>query len=119
MKSQAILLSVLLLTPVSVNAQVQSQSEYTVCTSYRESYVPGYYDSYGNYVQGSINTQQYNVPCGRSSNRTAQNRRVCDPNASVTGGIFGALIAKSISKPDAYGWSVPLGAVVGSSFGCN
>lgn len=113
------MLSATLLIPVSANAQVQSESVYTVCTSYRESYVPGHYDSYGNYVQGSINTQQFNVSCNRSSSRVTQNKRVCDPNASVTGGIFGALIAKSISKPDAYGWSVPLGAVIGSSFGCN
>jgi hypothetical protein len=119
MKFSSLFLTTLLLFPISAKAQVADQSVYTVCTSYRESYVPGHHDSYGNYIQGSVTTQQYNVPCNQSASNRQPRQRYCDPNASVSGGIFGALIAKSISKPDSYGWSVPLGAVVGSSFACN
>ena len=42
------------------------------------------------------------------------------PNCSgstTLGGLIGGGIAASLSKSDAYGWSIPLGAVLGASIG--
>ena len=43
----------------------QQVNQYGVCTQYQEVYVPGGYDQYGNYYQGGVQTQSYNVPCSQ------------------------------------------------------
>ena len=50
--------------PVAVKAQ--QTNIYQVCRTYQENYSPGYYDQYGNYVQGGVNTQAYNTKIGRA-----------------------------------------------------
>jgi hypothetical protein len=62
---------------------------YDVCTQYREVYSPGYYDRYGNYVQGGVSTQGYQVPCGSGgayyNASQAVRRPSCDPTRTVLG----------------------------------
>jgi len=52
------------LTFLSVPVQAQQTNIYQVCRTYQENYAPGYYDQYGNYVQGNVDTQAYNTQCG-------------------------------------------------------
>ena len=37
----------------------------------------------------------------------------CNASSATTGGLIGGGLAAAISKKDAYGWSIPLGAVLG------
>ena len=37
----------------------------------------------------------------------------CNSSSATTGGILGGGLAAALSKKDAYGWSIPLGAVLG------
>ena len=39
--------------------------------------------------------------------------RSCRPSSATTGGLIGGGLAAALSKKDAYGWSIPLGAVLG------
>lgn len=116
----------------SVPVQAQQTNIYSVCTNYQENYAPGYYDRYGNYVQGNVNTQAYNVQCGAGTyyrpNRgnvyrspvvvpVAQpryGRGYCSPARTTLGGLVGGGIAASVSKKSSWSWSIPLGAVLGT-----
>ena len=104
---------------------------YSVCTNYQENYTPGYYDQYGNYVQGNVNTQRYNVQCGTGTYyrpnggtvyqspvaapvaQPSYGRGYCSPARTTLGGLIGGGIAASVSKKNAYSWAIPLGAVLG------
>jgi hypothetical protein len=126
----------LLVCSVSIPVQAQQTNIYSVCTNYQENYAPGYYDRYGNYVQGNVNTQSYNVQCGTGtyyrpnggnvyqspvSAPIAQPRGYCSPARTTLGGLVGGGIAASVSKKSAWSWSIPLGAVLGTgvaSAGC-
>ena len=118
MKQLILLLS---LTMISVPAQSQQVTEFDECARSREVYVPGYYDRYGNYQQGYVNVERYNVSCGqRPTYRGSSSRSYCDPTRTILGGILGGGIAASMSRGDGYKWSVPVGAFIGgASFGCN
>ena len=102
----------------------QQVNTYDVCTQYREVYSPGYYDRYGNYVQGGVSTQGYQVPCGSGGTYynapQAVRRPSCDSTRTVLGAILGGGIAASMSRGDGYAWSVPVGAFIGGAgLGCN
>lgn len=84
---------------VPVQSFAQQTNYYQVCNSYQESYVPGYYDQYGNYQRGYVNTQKYRVSCGNNPGPTSYqqpyyNRRICNPAA---GAALGAGLASAIS----------------------
>ena len=100
---------------------------------YREQYIPGNSMSPG-YVK-SYN-EKVSIPCNSHNNvfnhypykTESQNSNVIyNQSPKCTGStVFGALIgggiAASISESDAYGWSIPLGAVLGAGIGnagCN
>jgi hypothetical protein len=78
-------------------------NQFGVCTQYQEVYVPGGYDQYGNYYQGGVQTQSYNVPCNQVSggnwNPTYQRQRVCNPAA---GAAMGAGLAEALSGGNGY-----------------
>ena len=119
MKLQAVLLSTLLLTPVSAFAQERVYTE-SYCYENREEYIPGYYDGYGNYVRGYVTSSRNRVPCGVVSRQYVPSPsynepiyRKCNAARTTLGGLLGGGIAAAISKTDAYGWSIPLGAVLG------
>ena len=54
------LLLLIPLTFLSVPVQAQQVTVYQSCVG--EVYFPGYYDQYGNFVQGGVSTTR--VPCG-------------------------------------------------------
>ena len=128
MNLKVVLLASLIAAPIPAFAQ--QTNIYSVCTNYQENYTPGYYDQYGNYVQGNVNTQRYNVQCGTGtyyrpnggnvyqspvSAPVAQpyGRRYCSPTRTTLGGLIGGGIAASVSKKSAWSWAIPLGAVLG------
>jgi hypothetical protein len=132
------LLLILPLTLFSVPVQAQQTNIYQVCTTYAENYAPGYYDQYGNYRQGNVNTQSYNTQCGTGTYYRPNNggavyaspvsqpvqqpyRRSCA--AAPVGAILGGLGAYGATKRVANRWwSIPLGVVGGGIVGnalCN
>ena len=115
MKLQAVILSALLLTPVSALAQQRVYTE-SYCYENTEEYIPGYYDYRGRYVSGYVKTDRRRVPCGYTSHPSNYNQPAaprCSAARTTLGGLLGGGIAAAISKTDAYGWSIPLGAVLG------
>jgi hypothetical protein len=128
MVKQLLLLLPLTLASVPVNAQ--QVNNFGVCTQYREVYQPGYYDQYGNYVQGGVNTQSFNVPCNQISsgsgyvapNTSYNNGYVgratnpnCNPARTLLGATFGGAVGRAASSnyPKNYGWATALGASIG------
>tara|TARA_B100000965_G_scaffold59850_1_gene45911 strand:+ start:545 stop:994 length:450 start_codon:yes stop_codon:yes gene_type:complete len=137
MKFHSLLAAAMLLTPIGVLAD-EYQRGYTTQRScfkeiYREEYVPGTRSSQG-YVKSFSDTVE--VPCSssighsvrsynyhqrrhyrRSNNQVLVSRNHRSPSCSAgnatTGGLIGGGLAAALSKKDAYGWSVPLGAVLG------
>jgi hypothetical protein len=111
----------LVFLPVQVHAQ--QVNTYGVCTQYREIYRPGGYDQYGNYYQGGVITQSYNVPCGGGpiyNSPSSSYNGGCRPVPSLLGALLGGGIAASMSRGNGYAWSVPVGAAIGGAvFGCN
>ena len=105
MKLRSILLSAALFAPLSVvSAKAQQVNSYGVCRQYQEVYIPGGYDSYGNYVSGGVRTQSYNVPCNQVSSGNwnpayQQRQRVCNPTA---GAAMGAGLAEALSGGNGY-----------------
>ena len=140
------LIALLLLSSIPVNSH-PSQRGYTTQRScykeiYREEYIPGTRSSQG-YVKSF--TDKVEVPCSpftqvhlqrsipnynysRTSTRYYQpttTHRVSRSNSSssacrssrATGGVFGGGLAAAVSKKDAWGWTIPLGAVIGLGVG--
>jgi hypothetical protein len=116
----------LVLSLFSLPVQAQQVNDYQICTKYREVYNPGYYDLNGNYVQGNVSTQSYQVPCGsgsinyQSRGNDYYGRRYCDPTQSALGALLGGGVGAALSRGDGRYWAVPVGAAVGGAiFGCN
>ncbi len=117
MKLQAVLLSVLLLAPASALAQQRVYTE-SYCYENTEEYIPGYYDYRGQYVSGYVKTNRRRVPCGSTQYvpapvYTQPSAPRCSAARTTLGGLLGGGAAAALSKQDAYGWSIPLGAVLG------
>ena len=95
---------------------------------YREQYIPGNSMSPG-YVKSY--KEKVSIPCKSHHNvfnhspykNESQNSYViynqvpkCT-GSTVLGALIGGGIAASLSESDAYGWSIPLGAVLGAGIG--
>ena len=135
MKLSSFLLASILVVPLPGFAQ--QVNNYGVCTQYQEVYTPGGYDQYGNYYQGGVQTQSYNVPCnqvGGSWNQSNQGYygnsngyvgRATNPNCNPTRTVLGAVLGGAIGRaaasnyPKNYGWATALGASIGGlTFAC-
>ena len=95
---------------------------------YREYYIPGNSISPG-YVTSQ--NEKIAVPCNSHSKVLNHYDHKNEPQTSYVkykpapkctgsttlGGLIGGGIAASLSKRDAYGWSIPLGAVLGAGIG--
>ena len=95
---------------------------------YREQYIPGNSMSPG-YVK-SYN-EKISIPCNNVRNVFNHYHHKTEPETSYVkyksapkctgsttlGGLLGGGLAASLSKKDAYGWSIPLGAVLGAGLG--
>ena len=140
------LVALLLLSSIPVKAH-QSQRGYTTQRScykevYREEYVPGTRSSQGYVKFFSDNVEvpctplakvhhhlQRSIPTYNSSRTRYYHQkntyRVSRSNPSssacrssrATGGLLGGGLAAAVSKKDAWGWAIPLGAVVGLGVG--
>ena len=126
----------LVLLPITLSficlpIKAQQVNVYQTCTTYKENYIPGYYDRYGNYVQGTVTTQRYtNSSCSNANYYQQQpvvvsqpapvyanaryRRGYCSPARTTLGGLLGGGIAAAASKKSAWSWSIPLGAVLGT-----
>ena len=135
---QLILLLPLAFLPMPVMAQQVNQ--FGVCTQYQEVYVPGGYDQYGNYYQGGVQTQSYNVPCNQVSggnwnpsnqynngyNNGYYGRATnpnCNPTRTLLGAVLGGAIGRSMTSTsnnrNNRGWATALGASLGGlAFAC-
>jgi len=120
MKKLLLICSLLFLPTPVMSQQVNT---FGVCTQYREVYVPGGYDGYGNYYPGNVQTQSYNVPCNYSGYSGRYYGRVtnpnCNPSRTLFGAILGGAIGNAVSAPPSKGWATALGASIGGlSFAC-
>jgi hypothetical protein len=91
------LLAILLTMPSTAFAQ--QSNYYDTCFRTQETYVPGYQDQNGNWVNGSVNVNRFPVPCGNNtgvvnSRPTYYRQRVCNPTA---GALLGAGLAGALS----------------------
>ena len=95
---------------------------------YREKYVtgtsmsPGYVKSYSEKVSIPCNSHRrvYNDYHHKTEPQTSYVKYKPAPKctgSTTLGGLIGGGIAASLSKSDAYGWSIPLGAVLGAGIG--
>tara|TARA_B100000886_G_scaffold318415_1_gene258411 strand:- start:236 stop:676 length:441 start_codon:yes stop_codon:yes gene_type:complete len=139
-----ILIATLLLsTSFSVNAHesIREQSNQEVYESqkgyayenkcfryeYKEEYIPGnsmfpgYVKSYREKVSIPCNNRNaFNHYHHKNESQTSYVKYKPAPKCSgstTLGGLIGGGIAASLSKSDAYGWSIPLGAVLGAGIG--
>ena len=92
---------------------------------YREQYIPGNSISPG-YVKSY--REKVSIPCNNHRNVLNHHHKIehhpsyvqyqpfpkCT-GSTMLGGLIGGGIAASLSNSDAYGWSIPLGAVLGLS----
>ena len=95
---------------------------------YREQYIPGNAMSPG-YVKSY--KEKVSIPCSRHRKVFNHYPQKTQPQTSYVkykpvpkcttsttlGGLIGGGIAASLSKRDAYGWSIPLGAILGAGIG--
>ena len=95
---------------------------------YREEYIPGNSINPG-YVK-SYN-EKISIPCNSDRKVFKNYHQKTKPQtkyveyksspkctgSTTLGGLIGGGIAASLSKSDAYGWSIPLGAVLGAGIG--
>ena len=95
---------------------------------YREKYIPGNSMSPGYVI--SYN-EKVSIPCNSHLKVFNHYHRKTEPQSTYVqyqtapkctvsttlGGLIGGGIAASLSKNDAYGWSIPLGAVLGAGIG--
>ena len=98
------------------------------CYKNTEQYVPGYYNEFGQWVGGYVDSKRKRVPCGyRRSYRqhvpqTPQKQHQTDDNSciegSILGGILGGGAGAAASRGDGRLWAIPLGIVGGALVGC-
>ena len=95
---------------------------------YKEEYIPGNSVSPG-YVKSY--REKVSIPCNSDSNAFNHYHHKNESQTSYVkykpvpkctgsttlGGLIGGGIAASLSKSDAYSWSIPLGAVLGAGIG--
>ena len=137
MKLPAILLSTLFIAapayaggPVTNGARVFPESH---CYRNTEEYVPGYYDSRGQYVGGYIKHSRSKVSCGNMQSTyyhepTYHQPTYHQPSAPVDnndcsgGTVAGALIGGGLAGYGSRGkgrwWAIPAGIVGGAMLGC-
>tara|TARA_B100000212_G_scaffold176316_1_gene132698 strand:- start:63 stop:506 length:444 start_codon:yes stop_codon:yes gene_type:complete len=95
---------------------------------YREKYIPGN-SMFPGYVKSY--SEKVSIPCKRhrkvfnhyhhkTESQTSYVKYKPAPKctgSTTLGGLIGGGIAASLSKSDAYAWSIPLGAVLGAGIG--
>ena len=119
-----ILLASLFLTPSPLHLLTINKSSISVTpTLIQRNYNQGYIDEHGYYRQGNVSYNKEKNPAWYVPNHPHEarytptsNTRNCNGSGTL-GGLLGGGLAASLSKKDAYGWSIPLGAVLGAGLG--
>jgi hypothetical protein len=96
-----------LFSPISAIAQQVNYYQTQQCSTYQETYVPGYYDNYGNYIQGRVNVYRYNTNCGPIQQPVVvqpqyYRQRICNPNNAAYGALIGGGLAEALSGGRGY-----------------
>ena len=125
------LIAFILLSSIPANAHEFrsgfSRTQTCLKTIYKEQYIPGTFRSQG-YVKSWQET--ISVPCPSKAikplelrhyrvrhnypiTRYKKQTETCSASKTTTGGLLGGGLAAALSQKDAYGWSIPLGAVLG------
>jgi hypothetical protein len=97
MKKLLLLIPLAFLSIPAVPAPVQAQQMTVYQSCMGEVYFPGYYDRYGNFVQGGVSMTR--VPCGGGGGGSA---RICNPEA---GSLLGLGIAGAIAGGEKYNYN--------------
>ncbi len=128
--NKIILLSLLLGTLPAQSHPTSYRTETCYKNVVQEEYIPPHRSHYG---EGYINRyyDKVQIPCSvvHSHGHTyaqplayqEQKTPKCTSNTTI-GALLGGGLSASLSKKDAYAWSIPLGAVLGGSIGhssCN
>ena len=85
-------------------------------TTYKEKYIPGdslnpgYVRSWEEYLSIPCNTNQIKNTPEKKNNTSKFKTNKCN---GTLGSLIGGGVAASLSAVDAYGWSIPLGLVLG------
>lgn len=136
-----LLLTLSLGISLPIAAYSQQVTNFPVCTNYQENYYQGGYDTFGNYVQGEVSTNQYNFNCLTKqpypSYRPYNGYPVyngywgyqraypygpygsnglnpyCNPTRTALGATFGGSLGYAIGGRKNSNWAVPLGAALG------
>ena len=112
---KALLIAVLLFSPLPVISHESnySYSEGDKCFKrvYKEEYIPG-----NSLKPGYVQSWQEDIKISCNNNRASIRNDISRPKKKCNetiGALTGGGIAASISAVDAYGWSIPLGLVLG------
>tara|TARA_Y100001978_G_scaffold69609_1_gene62521 strand:- start:418 stop:807 length:390 start_codon:yes stop_codon:yes gene_type:complete len=126
MKSSLIAVFLFLPLPSYANNYYSNYSQGSKCYKnvYREKYVPGnasnpgYIRKWEERVEVNCNNNGYAQSRNNSNNYYSNNKSLrCE--RSTMGSLLGGGLAAALSAVDAYGWSIPLGAVLGSGIANN
>ena len=121
MNLKAVLLSTLLLLPTSALAEQRVYRE-SYCYENTEEYVPGYYNSYGQYIGGYVKSDRRKITCKyvpyqQSYSEPPQpQKRTCAaaPIGAIIGGIGGYAATPRVA--DRW-YMIPLGIFGGGAVG--
>ena len=126
MKTHFLALLLFLPIPSYANNYYSNYSQDNKCyrNVYREKYIPGtasnpgYIRQWEERVQVNCNYSGYSNSTNYGKNNYSQNNsRSCE--RSTIGALLGGGLAAGLSAVDAYGWSIPLGAVLGRGIANN
>ena len=126
MKTHFLALLLFLPIPSYANNYYSNYSQDNKCyrNVYREKYIPGtasnpgYIRQWEERVQVNCNYSGYSNSTNSGKNNYSQNNSgSCE--RSTIGALLGGGLAAGLSAVDAYGWSIPLGAVLGRGIANN
>jgi len=117
MKTFLIILFTFSSFPVKANDPNSYSTERVNCTrfEYKEKYIPGTKENPG-YVVSDV--KKIIIPCDSSisPSKTVETKNFKQKNCAgkkTVGSLIGGGIAAALSATDAYGWSIPIGLVLG------
>ncbi len=126
MKTHFLALLLFLPMPSYANNYYSNNSQDNKCyrNVYREKYIPGnasnpgYIRQWEERVQVICNYSGYSNSTNSGKNNYSQNNNESCERSTI-GALLGGGLAAGLSAVDAYGWSIPLGAVLGRGIANN